>query len=188
MRLRGKIIISSALLLFVIVSGAKIAPAQRGQQPEPLGFLKRVLTEASAPELTSEQELQLNTLVTNFRNAMPKDPNEALGAARAAYNGAIIAGDLATAQAQATIISDYHAAQISARVQATAKFQIDVMTVLKSGGQLDVLRQKLGDERLVGLVGSLVEGPPFGGRRPGFGPGGSPRFSPGERQGGIGRK
>ena len=190
MRLRGRVITSNSLLLGLILGVATIAQAQRGEPHEHLGFLKRVLNEAGATALTSDQETQLNTLITNFRNAQPKDKDETLEAARTAYSNAIIAGDLAAAQAQAAIISGQQTAHLNARAQGIAKFQIDVLAVLKGGGQLDVLRQKLGDERLVRMIGGLAGegGPFFGGGRPEFGPGGSPRFSHGERPGGIGRK
>jgi hypothetical protein len=152
MRLQERLVNNTILLVCKIVGGATMGLAQHGQECDPLGFLKRALTEAGATALTSEQETQLNTLITNFRNAQPTAPDEALKAARTAYNDAILAGDLATAQAQVAIISSRTVALASARLQATATYLIDVLAVLKSGGQLDQLRQKLGDERLVGLM------------------------------------
>lgn len=177
---RGKFVSGAVLLLCAIAGGSVMALAQPGPQRgprDPLGFLKRAITEANAPALTSDQETQLNTLITNFRNAQPTEPDEALKAAHAAYAAAILASDLATAQAQAAIIANRSAELSNARLQAQAKFDIDVLAVLKSGGQLDPLKQKFGD-RLVGIVGSLVGGTPFGGGRPGggfgFGPPGRP--------------
>lgn len=178
---------SIAVLLLGLIAGATtISLAQRGQHRDALGFLKRALTEAGASALTSEQETQLNTLGANFRSAQPAGPDEALEAARAAYSAALLAGDLTTAQAQATIIASRTAELSSARLQASTKFQIEALAVLKSGGQLDALRQKLGDERVVGLIGSLAGGPPFGGP-PGGRPGGGPGFAPAHRPGGIGQ-
>ncbi len=174
MRLREKLVSITVLLFCAIVSVGAVALAQsgpqRGQERNPLEFLKRAITEANAPALTSEQETQLTTLITNYRNAQPTEPDEQLKAAHAAYASAILAGDLATAQAQATVIANRTAEHSNTRLQAGAKFQIDVLAVLKSGGQLDPLKQKFGD-RLVGLLGSLAGSPPFGGGRPGGGPG-----------------
>ena len=168
MRLQMRLVSVTVLLLCAMASSAIIATAQQRPQRDPLGFLKRAITEANAPALTSEQETQLKTLITDSRNARPTEPDEALQAARAAYNSAILAGDLATAQAQATIIANRTAELSATTLQAQAKFQIDVLNVLKSGGQLDPLKQKFGD-RLSGIIGFLAGGPPFGGR-PGGGP------------------
>jgi len=188
MRFKVKSARLTALLLCVIVGSAALALAQRPQR-DALGFLKRALTEANAPALTADQETQLNTLITNFRNAQPTTPDAALEAARTAYENAILAGDLTTATAQATIIANRTAALSAARLQAEAKFDIDVLQILRNGGQLAPLTQKVGSDHILGLVGSLIGGGPFGGR-PGGGPGGhngpgdGPGFGPGR---GIGR-
>ncbi len=151
---------------------ATIVAAQRGQHHEPLGFLKHALTDASAPALTPPQEAQLNDLITAFRAAQSHGPDAALKAAHTAYNSAILNGDLASAQAQSDIIASSIAARSRASSQAGAKFKIEVLNVLKNGGQLEPLRQKLGDDHLLGLIGSLGGGH-FGGGR-GFGPGFAP--------------
>lgn len=190
MKLRMRLVSVTVLLLCVTASGAIMAKAQQRPQRDPLGFLKRAITEASAPALTSEQETQLNTLITASRNARPTEPDEALQAARAAYNSAILAGDLATAQAQAPAIANRIAELSTTRLQAQAKFQIDVLNVLKSGGQLEPLKQKFGD-RLSRIIGFLAGGPPFGGRpfggAPWGGPGGGFGFAPGQKPGRVGR-
>lgn len=184
MRLQTRLLSVTVLLLCAVAIGASVTTAQRDQRPEPMGFLKRAISEAGAPALTADQETQLNTLFADFRKAQPAGPDEELQAAHAAYNSAILAGDLATAQAQATIIANRNAEVSKTRMQAAAKLQIDVLAVLKSGGQLDSLKEKFGD-RLVGLIGPLGGGPPFGrgrpGDGPGFRPGGGPGFQPGQR-------
>jgi Spy/CpxP family protein refolding chaperone len=176
MRLQERLIGIIVLLLCVIAGVSTMTSAQGRAQRDPLGFLKRAITEANAPALTSDQETQLNTLITNFRAAQPSSPNEELKAAHEAYNSAVLSGDLATAQAQATVIARLTADLSSARLQTLAKFQVDVLALLKSGGQLDPLKEKFGD-RLLGVIGSLAGGPPFGGRQRG-GPGGGPGFPP----------
>lgn len=171
MKMQGRFVNSLALLLCVMVGGAISAVAQPQQRPQrdALGFLKRALTEASAPALTAQQETQLTALIASFREAQPDGPDEQLNAARTAYNNALLAGDAATATAQATIIANRSAALTTTRLQADAQFKIAVLAVLKSGGQLDALQQKFGAERVLGIAGSLAGGRGFGG--PG-GPGG----------------
>ncbi|MGE0128656.1 MAG: hypothetical protein AB7U82_11300 [Blastocatellales bacterium] len=186
---RGKSTIATVLLLCAIVGGAAMVLAQQGpqrRQRDPLGFLKRAITEANAPALTAEQETQLKAQIASFRDAQPDEPDEALHAAHTAYNDAILAGDLATAQAQAAIIANRSAELSNARLQALAKFHVDAQAVLKNGGQWELLKQKFGD-RLVGMIGSLAGGPPFGGPRPGGGHGFGPGFGPAQRSGGFDR-
>ncbi len=189
MRSRMRFVSVTVLLICVTASGAIIAKAQQRPERDPLGFLKRAITEANAPALSSEQETQLKALITASRNARPAEPDEALQSARAAYNSAILAGDLATAQAQAPAIANRIAELATTRLQAQAKFQIDVLNVLKSGGQLEPLKQKFGD-RLSPIIGFLAGGPPFGGRPwggPLGGPGGGFGFAPGQKPGKFGR-
>jgi len=182
---RGKFASAIVLMLCAIAGGAVTTLAQpwpqRGER-DSLGFLKRAITDANAPALTSDQETQLKTLITSFRDAQPDEPDDALQAAHDAYNDAILAGNLAAAQAQATIIANRSAELSKARLQALAKFHIDVQTVLKNGGQWEPLKTKFGD-RLVGIAGSLAGGPAFGGGRPGGGHGFGFGFAPARRPG-----
>lgn len=177
---RGKFVSAIALLLCAMAVAAITTQAQQGPQRrerDPLGFLKRAITDASAPALTPDQEAQLKSLIINFHDAQPDEPDQVLQAAHDAYNDAILAGELAVAQAQATIIANRSAELSKIRLQALAKFQIDVQAVLKAGGQWELLKTKFGD-RLVGIVGSLAGGPGFGGRGPGGGHGFGFGFAP----------
>ena len=141
-----------------------------GQPRERLGSLKRALEQAGAAALTAQQETDLNTLIASFRETLPTEPDEALKAAHDAYADALLAGDIAAAQAQATIIANRQAQLSATRLTAEAKFVVSALAILKSGGQLDALIQKF-DDRVVGLVRSLAgPGGPRGG--PGGGPGG----------------
>jgi Spy/CpxP family protein refolding chaperone len=162
------------LFLCLIAAVATWASTPQGRERDPLGGLKRGIAEAGAPALTSEQETQLKNLIDNLRQGRPQAPDEALRAAHEAYRNAIFAGDLAAAQAQAAIITSRTSELSNARLQADAKFKIDVLAVLRSGGQLDPLKQKLGDGRLFGLISSLSGGHRGGGRL-GFGFGERPR-------------
>jgi hypothetical protein len=154
------------LLLCLIFGTTATALAQRDATRDPLAGLKRAITEASAPALTTDQETALNALITAYRAAQPTGPDEALDAAREAYEDAILALDVAAANAQAAIIVERTAALSSAALQLSAKFKIDVLNNLKTGGQLDPLAAKYSEERLLSIVSSLA------GRGIGGGPGG----------------
>ena len=53
--------------------------AQMGAQADPLARLTRALERAGAPALSSAEETQLKTLITNFRDAnKPQAPGSAL--------------------------------------------------------------------------------------------------------------
>lgn len=177
MKLREKLASIAIVALCVIIGGASVVLANSVSQRDALRSLKRAITEANAPALTADQETQLNTLITAYRDALPDEPDEALEAAREAFDAAILAGNLTAAQAQATIIANRSAELSKIRLQALAKFQIDVQAVLKAGGQWELLKTKFG-ERLVGIVGSLAGGPGFGGRGPGGGHGFGFGFAP----------
>lgn len=143
------------LLLSIITVSVTTSLAQQTQR-DPLAGLKRVIMQAGAPALTAQQEADLNTLITNFQNAQPSEPDAALEAARDAFDAAILAGDLAAATAQAAIIATRSAELHNLKLTAEATFEIGVLAVLKSGGQYDTLQQKLGNDRLLALVGSLA--------------------------------
>lgn len=180
MRTRRNLLAIALMGLGLIAGSVATASIQQGPpgQREPLGRLKRAITEASAPALTTEQEAQLTELVKTFREANKPAPNEAFKAAHDALDAAILAGNQTAVQTQIEALAALQTAQAKTRLAADAKFKADVLAILRAGGQLDPLKQKLGDERLLGLAGSLVGGGP--GFRPG-GPGGpgAPGFGPG---------
>lgn len=168
MKLQVKWINTSMLLLCAIALSVTTAFAQpQRPQRDPLAQLKRAITEANAPALTGTQETALTTLITAYKDAEPDEPDAALVAAHDAYEAALLAGNLADAQAQATIIANRSAVLGKARLDAQAKFVIDVLTILSNGGQLDPLKTKFSADRVLGLVQSLAGGG-FGG---GFGGG-----------------
>ena len=163
----------------LIATGVATATIQQGPpaQHDPLARLKRAITEASAPVLSAEQETQLTELAKAFREANKPTPNEAFKAAHDALNAAILAGNQAAVQTQVDALATLQTAQAKARLAADAKFKADVLAILRAGGQLEPLKTKLGDDRLVMLAGSLAGGGGPGGRPggpggPGFGPGG----------------
>ena len=173
----------SAIALSVVFLGAAMifSSASFAQRPahafDPLMRLKKTLEEASAPALSADQETQLKALIEaghGNHTGHPAGPGSEFEAARAAYDAAILAGDQAKANAQAAIIANLGTAATRARLEADAKFKLDVLAVLKTGNQLDALTQKLGSEGLLRLLGSLAGGP--GGFR---GPGGGEFRGPG---------
>ncbi len=177
MKKQVKWIGTSIMLLCAIALSVSTTLGQT--QRDPLAQLKRAITQASAPTLTGTQETALTTLITAFKDAQPDEPDATIEAARDAYTAAILAGKLADAQAQATIIANRSAALNKARLDAQAKFDIDVLTILSNGGQLDPLNTKFTAERVLGLVSSLVG---HGGGPGGFG--GGPGGGPGRGHGG----
>lgn len=157
------ILSGTALLVCALLTNLALASTQQKAARDPLGSLKRALTEAGAPALTTDQETQITAAVTAFRAAQPDEPSEALQSAKAAFDAAILAGDLAEAQKQAGIISGLIAANNNAHFLALAKFATDVRTILSNGGQLTYLTQKFAAERVVGIIESLVGHGGFGG-------------------------
>lgn len=166
------------LLTMLVAAGLVSAAAQRPggpqQPPDVLAGLKHALEEAGAPALSTAQEDQLKDLITAFRQAQrQQEPSEALQAAHRAYDAAILAGNLAVAQAQATIIANAQAAAANARLQAHAKLQIDVLNVLKTNAnQVALLQQRFGSAGLTHLLAAVAGGGP---RRGPGGPGGPGR-------------
>lgn len=176
MKLQVKWLSISMLLLCAIAGSVSTAFGQ--QQRDPLGQLKRAITQANAPVLTATQETALTALITAYKDAQPDEPDAVLEAARDAYNAALLAGSLADAQAQATIIANRSAVLSKARLDGQAKFVIDVLTILSNGGQLAPLNTKFGAERVLGLVSSLA-GHGFRGDHGGPGGGGPGAGGPG---------
>jgi hypothetical protein len=162
---------TTILSLCLLTIGIATAMAQSSTR-DPLAGLKRAITQASAPALTAQQEADLTALITAYKDAQPDEPSEELQTAREAYDAAILAGDQTAANAQAVIISNLLATASNTKLQTQARFEIAVLASLKAGGQFTALQTKLGDDRLLALVGSLAGGPGGGPGGPGGGRGG----------------
>ena len=156
MKSRKRLINIAILILCIITASVATALAQHGFQRDPLAFLKRAITAANAPTLTTTEETQITTLITAFHNALPDEPDAIIEAARTAFDNAIIAGDLTAAKAQATIIANRTAVLVNTRLQAEATFKIGVLAVLKAGGQFNPLVTKFGNDRLLDILDSLT--------------------------------
>ena len=179
-----KLVVRVSAIPCLIVGVVLLAMAQvpgPGPRPEmdPLRPLKQALEDAGAQQLSSDQEGQLRALVKSFHDSQPRPgPDDPMRAAHRAYDQAILAGDVAAAQAQATTIANQMAATGSAQLRAEAGFQVQVLNILKAAGnQLPALLQRFGSAGLPGLLKSPLGGPGFG---PPQGPGG-PGGNPGQR-------
>lgn len=148
----------AALLVCFATLSASSALAQTSSTRDALAGLKRAISQASAPSLTTQQETDLNALITAYKDALPDGEDTTLATARDAYDAAILAGDATAATTAATQIANRTATLTSARLVAQAKFAIAVLANLKTGGQLTVLIEKYGNDRVLGLVNSLAGG------------------------------
>ena len=145
------ILLSTAFLLSTFIVSAAFGFDDRGGGRDSLGGLSRAITEAGAPSLTADQITAINAAVTALKASLPTTTT-ALTDARTAYDTAILAGDLAAAQAAAGVISGIVTGQQNAHLIAEAKFSIDVITILKNGGQWSYLTQKYTSAQLVRLL------------------------------------
>jgi hypothetical protein len=160
-----------------------VTAQQPPMQPDILAPLKGALSAAGAPPLTAMQEEQLRSIVTTFRGGRRITQNTTLQAAHRAYDEAIVAGDLAAAQAQAGIIATQTASSIRTELQSQASFKVQVIMVLKTNDdQVGFLVKRFGSEGVSRVLGALAGGggpgggPSSGagaprGMAPGFGPG-----------------
>jgi Spy/CpxP family protein refolding chaperone len=180
------VVLLTMLVVVSLASAAAQRPTGPPQPPDVLAGLKHALEEAGAPALTAAQEDQLKDLLTAFRQAQrQQEPSETLQAAHRAYDAAILAGNLAAAQAQAAIIANAQAAAGNTRLQAKAKLQIDVLNVLKTNAnQVALLQQRFGSAGLTRLLAAVAGGGP---RRGPGGPGGLGRPGGPGGPGGPGR-
>ena len=161
------ILLSTAFLLSTfIVSAAFGFDDHGGPTRDSLGGLAKAIADAGAPSLTAAQITAINAAATTLKASIPTTTPTALTDAQTAYNTAILAGDLATAQAAAGVISGIITGQQNAHLIAEAKFSIDVITILKNGGQWSYLIQKFTSTQLIRVL-DLSHGFGGGGREVG---------------------
>src|ERR1041384_6535036 len=123
MKLRVRYASLSALLLCLSVASTALAQTQR----DPLAGLKRAITRANAPALTTQQETALTALITAYRDALPDGEDAQLEAAREAFEAAILARNATAATTAAQTIATRTAALTLAALQAQATFEIAVL-------------------------------------------------------------
>jgi Spy/CpxP family protein refolding chaperone len=152
--MKSTIVLAGILMLSMVGS----AFAQRGTV-DPLRGLKKALEQAVALPLTTTQEEQLKTLIQTYRDSQTQEPSEALQAALDAYDAAILDGNQAAANAQATIIANLRATAANARLQAETTFKLAVIALLKTNGdQTGLLRTKFGDDGFLRILDGLAGG------------------------------
>jgi Spy/CpxP family protein refolding chaperone len=178
-----KSIVVTTLLLSVMIGSFLVIMAQEplrqrdalAPQRHALAPLKRALNETGAPALTPQQETQLTSIITTFRNERQSPrPNETLEAARRAYEEAILAGQSEAAKSQVNIIAEQMTAHAKEHLLAEVDLKIQILSVLTER-QKSSLLQAVGDAGLIRLLSA--GGPPHHRRgRPGGpdGPGGFP--------------
>ncbi len=156
-------------LLCLLAPAVVLAQTGGPGMRDALAPLKHALSDAGAPALTSNQETQLNALITAYRSARQPQVNTTLESAERAYEASILNGDNASAQAQADIIANETANVSRTNLKNRAKFEIDVLNVLKTNDdQIGLLSKRIGTAGLSHLLASLAGRGP-GGFRPGPG-------------------
>lgn len=177
-------------LLACVIAGALLfvnAQTKMRQEFDPLMPIKQALKEANAPDLSAAQEEQLKTLVQNFRDAHKPEPNNAIRDAHHAYDDAILAGDLAAAQAAAQTIVNAATAETATHLRDAAALKIQILAILKTNpAQFNALTQRFGTQGLLGVLNGIAGGPM---RMPGPGGPGGPggMGGPGPEAGGMPR-
>ena len=135
--------------------------------------LNRVLSNAGAPELSAEQEDAITALMEAHRENRPeRQRDQGNVELHAAYEDAILAGDLETAQAIAAQLAEAMTARMTERLQAQAEFQIELLGILDPTSQLAVLIEQEGTRGILRLFG------PNGRRGQGGRSGGGQNFGP----------
>ncbi len=150
----------TGLLLGILAPEGWPGWAQQPPRPrDPLRALRVALQEAGAPGLTGQQEDALRSLLVTFRfSRRPlQETRAAVQAAHRAYDDAIVAGDSATAKAQATTIANESAVLIGTNLQDEADFMVGVINVLKQNDdQLNLLVKRLGTNGVVRVLRALL--------------------------------
>ncbi len=150
--MKESIFLKAVALFCLMLMGLQGSNAQDRTQRDQLAGLKRALSEAGATALSTDQETALKTLITDYQASRSTTPDAALVAAQTAFENAILAGDLATAQAQAAIIATRKAAVELAALQAEATFKTSFLKTLTTA-QLSALTTRFGTSGLLRLLG-----------------------------------
>ncbi len=162
MRLRSTYVTMIAALVISLMVPA-FANAQGGRanfQRNPLMRLNRALQSAGAAPLDSNQQQQLNSLISDYRAAQPRgNPDAALQSARHDLENAILAKDEAGMTTAAGKIATEISNQASSTIQDRGKFEIQALSILSSD-QVAALKNQIGDAGLIRILGSVAGGQP----------------------------
>lgn len=145
---RVKQIVASLAMVAICAAGT----LAQGRSQDPLARLKRAIGQASAPALSTAQEVALRRLINEYVEALPFEDDEVEEAAEDAFEAAILAGDFAAAQVHATTYANREAQLEYLRKEAIARLGIGSIEVLRNGGQFNPLVRRFGRDRLLELV------------------------------------
>jgi len=130
------------------------AAAMGDRSPDPLQRLSRALSDVGGTALTTAQQTALQTLISDFQNAVQPSPS----AARLSYDNYILLGDEAKAVALLPTLEAEQAAEQQQRRQSEVTFAVFAVKLLLAD-QVAVLQKQLGIDGLVRLIESLAGGP-----------------------------
>ncbi len=147
----------AAISLFCLVSAVPLWAQAGPRVPRnPLAMLERALANAGANPLTSDQQQQLQTMITTFRNGHQKQaPGGALQSDRSQLESAILAKDSAGAKAAADKLAADMTGKTTTNLEDLANFDIQALGVLQSD-QVTALQNHVGTAGVVRLLESLT--------------------------------
>jgi hypothetical protein len=161
----------------------RIGTGPGGPGMDVLAPLKATIRSSEAPGLSTDQEEELRTLISQFRDVFQISKGDAdIRPAREEYEKAILNSDSETAASKAVIIANAQAAEMARRESDAAVFAIAVVKILKENPeQYQALVDQVGEEGVVHLAIDLAGAPKRGRHGPApHGPGAGPDgFKPG---------
>lgn len=151
------LLILTIVVLLMVSVGSLAQGALGSKGKDPLSSLKRSITLAGGPALTTSQITAITAKITSYNSSKTRTLDPTLSAAYDAFDTAILAGDQATIQAQVAVITARQAELGAVKLQAVADFEVAVVEILRSGGQLDKLTIRYGDYRTLEIIGDLID-------------------------------
>lgn len=149
---------SLTLVICVLAMSAASSFAQgNSKAKDPLSSLKRSITLAGGSALSTSQSTAIVAEITTYKSTRTRTLDPTLSAAYDALDAAILAGDQATIQAQVSVIAARKAELGGVKLQAVADFEVAVVGILRTGGQLDKLTTRYGNYRTLEIIGDLID-------------------------------
>ena len=156
----SRVLSVAALLVGLLTMTSVVSFAQSNlgsKSKDPLSSLKRSIALAGGPALTATQSTAIVAGIATYKSSKTRTLDPTLAAAYDALDTAILAGDQATIQAQVAVISNRKAELGAVNLQAVADFEVAVVDILRSGGQLDKLTVRYGNYRTLEIIGDLID-------------------------------
>ena len=95
--------LAGVAFMLLCLAGMQLNAQAQGPTRDPLRGLKRAISDASAPALTTTQETAITAAITAFKDALPDESDTALQAAHDAFDAAILAGNQTAITTAATV-------------------------------------------------------------------------------------